>query len=56
MMNQDNESFIENKLNHFVSSLVKLLLSNSIITLEKVLEIICHFSDLKMATRVIFAR
>ena len=56
MMNQENETIIENKLDKFVSSLVKLLLTNSLITLEKILEIMCHFSDLKMATRVVFSR
>ena len=56
MMNQENEQIIELKLNSFVESLVKLLLANSLNVLEKVLEIICHFSDLKMATRVVFAK
>lgn len=36
--------------------MVGLLTTTSLITLEKVLEIICHFSDLKMATRIIFAK
>lgn len=56
MMNQENEQIIELKLNEFVESLIKLLLANSLNVLEKVLEIICHFSDLKMATRVVFAK
>lgn len=56
MMNQENEQLIESNLELFVGALVRLLLVNSLNILEKVLEIICHFSDLKMATRVIFAR
>ena len=56
MMNQENEQEIENQLEQFINPLVKLLMTTSLLTLEKVLEIICHFSDLKMATRIIFAK
>lgn len=56
MMNQENENLIENKLLTFIKKLVNLLLSNTYNVLEKVLEIICHFSDLKISTRVSFAK
>lgn len=56
MINQENENIIEVNLNRFLGALVKLLTCNSMDVVERVLEIICHFSDLKISTRVLFAK
>lgn len=56
MMNQENETVLEHKLPVFVDQLVKFLISNSSDMVERVLEIICHFSDLKVSTRVLLAK
>lgn len=56
MMNQENETVLEHKLPNFIDQLVKFLISNSSDMVERVLEIICHFSDLKVSTRVLLAK
>ena len=56
MINQENENLIELSISRFLNALVKLLTCNSMEVVERVLEIICHFSDLKISTRVLFAK
>lgn len=56
MMNQENETILEHKLHTFINQLVKFLISNSSDMIERVLEIICHLSDLKISTRVLLAK
>jgi hypothetical protein len=56
MMNQENENILEGSLVKFISPLIKLLVCNFSDVVERVLEIICHFSDLKISTRVMFAK
>lgn len=56
MMNQENENILENNLSKFLTPLIKLLVCNFPDVVERVLEIICHFSDLKISTRVLFAK
>lgn len=56
MLNQENESFLEQLLPRFIGILVKFLMNNNSLIVERVLEIICHFSDMKISTRVLFAR
>lgn len=56
MINQENENQIEGSLGRLLPALVKFLTCNSMEVVERVLEIFCHFSDLKISTRVLFAR
>lgn len=56
MMNQENESILEQNIPLFIHQLVRLLISNQAEFVERILEIICHFSDLKVATRVLLAK
>ena len=56
MLNQENENYLENLLPRFIKILIDFLMSNSERIVERVLEIICHFSDMKITTRVLFSR
>jgi hypothetical protein len=56
MLNQENENFLENLLPRFIKILIKFLMNNNNLIVERVLEIICHFSDMKINTRVLFAK
>lgn len=56
MMNQENEAVIESQLPRFVEILIRLLISGTVEIVERVLEIICYFSDLKITTRMLLAR
>jgi hypothetical protein len=56
MLNQENETFLENLLPRFIKILIKFLMNNNNNIVERVLEIICHFSDMKISTRVLFAK
>ena len=56
MMNQENESILEQNIPLFIHQLVRLLISNQAEFVERILEIICPFSDLKVATRVLLAK
>ena len=56
MLNQENETYLENLLPRFIKILIKFLMNNNNSIVERVLEIICHFSDMKINTRVLFAK
>lgn len=56
MVSQENEAVLENELERFVQVLIKHLISDSTEIVERVLEILCHFSDLKVQTRMLLAR
>lgn len=56
MLNQENETFLETLLPRFIKILIKFLMNNNNSIVERVLEIICHFSDMKISTRVLFAK
>lgn len=56
MMNQENETVLEQNIPLFINQLVRLLISNHLDLVERILEIICHFSDLKISTRVLLAK
>ena len=56
MLNQENETFLETLLPRFIKILIKFLMNNNNNIVERVLEIICHFSDMKISTRVLFAK
>ena len=56
MLNQENENYLENLLPRFIRILIDFLMSNNERIVERVLEIICHFSDMKITTRVLFSK
>lgn len=56
MLNQENEIYLENLFPQFISILIRFLMNNNIYIVERVLEIICHFSDMKINTRVNLAK
>ena len=56
MMNEENEIILEHYLFLFINQFASLLLSNYGDVVERVLEVICHFSDMKMETRITLAK